>query len=228
MAQLIQSDADCLPPRGKKKQHQVYQAVLQALTLQRTHTTNEWEALPAHASSVCHCVVTTRLSDVETQRWKALRLSPWAFRLNSCRTRMILWYTHRIPPPPHLFSENVFIYLRVIYFIGLSVSQIRVYAVFPGRFYGRTNKKSPFLGVLLIMLFDENVIVVLMSLEAGKNSGTAILFLPAIIYAPIVFVIEFVPSSMILWIGKNTLLVWVPNIKIGNITCNNSTHGQYF
>lgn len=111
----------------------------------------------------------------------------------------------------HLLSDNVFFYLRVIYFIGLSVSHIRVSAVFPGRFCCSKKKNSPFLRVLRIMLCYENVIVMLMSLEVGKNSGTAILFLSAIIYALIVFFLYnlFSPprySELV----RNTLLAQYP------------------
>lgn len=75
-------------------------------------------------------------------------------------------------------------------------------------FVATKHKKSQFLRVLLIMLFYENVIVMLMSLEVGKNSGTAILLISAVLHAFIGFFIDFLlPSIMIYELIRNTILL---------------------
>lgn len=62
--------------------------------------------------------------------------------------------------------------------------------------------------MLLIMLFYEKVTVMLMSLEVGKNSGTAILLISAVLYAFIGFFIHFLlPSIMIYELIRNTILL---------------------
>lgn len=59
-------------------------------------------------------------------------------------------------------------------------------------------KKSQFFRLFLIMLFYDKGTIMLMSLEIGMNSGTAILFVSVIIYAINGFLIDFVPPlSMI-------------------------------
>lgn len=55
-------------------------------------------------------------------------------------------------------------------------------------------KNSQFLRVLPVMLFYENVTAMLMSLEVGMNSSTAVLFISAIRYIINGFFIDFVPS----------------------------------
>lgn len=66
--------------------------------------------------------------------------------------------------------------------------------------------KSQFLRVPLIMLFYENVTVMLMSLEVSMTSCTAVLFTSAIMYAINGFFMYFVPFSMMLYsLVRNTI-----------------------
>lgn len=71
------------------------------------------------------------------------------------------------------------------------------------------------------MLFYENVTVRLMSLEVGKNSGTAILLISAVTYAFLSFLIDFVPLSTIRYESvRNTNYSFgrIPKINIKNMT----------
>ena len=62
-------------------------------------------------------------------------------------------------------------------------------------FAAAKNKKSHFFRMFLIMQFYEDSTVMLMSLEAGMTSTTAILFVSFIIYAINDFPIDFVSPS---------------------------------
>lgn len=78
------------------------------------------------------------------------------------------------------------------------------------------------------MLFYMKVTVMLMSLDVGKNPGTAILLISAIIHALIGFLYTLFPPSIILYElvrDTNYSFVRVSNINIRNITFNNKAHG---